>query len=103
MQIFVKTVTGRSNPLEVSPSDTYEDVMVKLQSMDGVPRDLPRLLFAGKQLEAGRPLGHYNIVQGSTLNLLLRLRGGSGTGGMDLAPRSPLARARGLVVNHASD
>jgi ubiquitin C len=77
MQIFVKTVTGKTIVLSVHQRESVVALKQKIQAKEGIPANQQCLNFAGKQLEDGRIVADYNLQNEATLHLALRLPGGS--------------------------
>ena len=77
MQIFVKTMTGKTITISISPEDKIFVLKFFIQLREGVPPDQQRLVFDGRQLEDNRSLADFNIQKESTIHWVLRLRGGN--------------------------
>ncbi|KAI3933299.1 hypothetical protein MKW98_006658 [Papaver atlanticum] len=78
MQIFVKTLVGKTITIDVASTETVESLKLKILDKEGVPVKEQRLIYCGKQLEDEKTIGDYNIQKESTLQLVLRLGGGDG-------------------------
>jgi len=76
MQLFVKTLTGKTVTIDVEEGESIEDVKAKIAEKEGIPPEQQRLIFGGQQLQDGKTIDDYDVGDDSTLHLVLRLRGG---------------------------
>ena len=76
MQLFVKTLTGKTVSIEVEEGESIEDVKAKISEKEGIPPEQQRLIFGGQQLQDAKTLDDYDVGDDATLHLVLRLRGG---------------------------
>ena len=76
MQIFIKSISGKTTTYDVETTDIISFIKNKIQHKEGIALGQQRLVFAGKQLDESKTLAYYNIQNQSTIHLLLRLRGG---------------------------
>jgi ubiquitin len=73
MQIFIKTLSGKTIVLEIESANTIESVKQKIQNKECIQADQQCLIFDGKQLENSHTLNYYNIQKDSTLHLIFPL------------------------------
>ena len=68
-------MVGQTKTLEVESTESIEAIKSKIQDIEGIPADQQVLIYAGKRLEDNRNLSNYNIQEGNTIHLVLRMRG----------------------------
>lgn len=76
IQIFVKSINGKSRTVNVLQTDTIAQVKQIIQEKEGIAPEEQRLIYAGKNLEDTKTVADYNLQSESTLHLVLRVRGG---------------------------
>lgn len=74
-EFYVKTLTGKSINISYDRNMSILNIKQHINSIENIPVEQQRLIFSGKQLEDSNTLGFYNIPSGSTIHLVLRLRG----------------------------
>ena len=77
MQIFIKTLTGRKTPFYFEPDNVVRHVKESLQEKEGIQVQQIRLIYSGKQMSDECKLSDYNVKPGSTIHMVLQLRGGN--------------------------
>ena len=71
MQIFLKTLTGKTITLEVEPSDTIENVKRKIQDKEGIPPSQQHLILRWQELKDHQTLDEYKVTNKSSVHLRL--------------------------------
>lgn len=76
MNITVTTLTGKKFPFQMEANDTIGNLKDRINDREGIPPEQQRLVFNHRQFEDCRTLTDCNIVDGSDIQLILRMRGG---------------------------
>ncbi|GAA5854959.1 hypothetical protein JCM9279_003588 [Rhodotorula babjevae] len=76
MQIKIKTLTGKEIELDIEPSHTTQKIKEQLEEKEGIPPAQQRLIFLGKAMPDDKKAEDLKVEAGSTLHLVLTLRGG---------------------------
>ena len=76
MDIFIETLTGTVYELRVSPFETILSVKAKLQRLEDIAIPAQHLVYRSLELEDDCYLHDYGITHGSTLRLVVAMRGG---------------------------
>ena len=76
MLITIKTLSGRKLSLDFEPSQKVEEIKNALQEKEGIPVQQIRLIYSGKILKDELTIQEANINPGTTLMMMMHLKGG---------------------------
>ena len=76
MQIFIRTLIGKKIPYTIESGWSTLRIKELLQEKEGIDQEQIRLIYGGKQMEDSRTIDSYEIQAGSTIHMILQLRGG---------------------------
>jgi surface protein len=72
--IYVKTLTGKTDTFEVNPENTILSIKELIRNKNGIPIERQRLIFNSQELRNYTNLYDHNIINKSTLNLVLTIQ-----------------------------
>jgi large subunit ribosomal protein L40e len=72
MQVRVKTVSGKTIPVQVSSSDTVGTLKNKLEQIEGLTSNSLQLCVSGKKMDDDKTLAAYNVTEKVLILALMR-------------------------------
>lgn len=75
MQIFVR-MNGKLSVIHIDPKATFHEFQKMVELKAGVPINMQRILYHGKQLNEDAPIESYGFKNNCDVHLTLRSRGG---------------------------
>ena len=75
MQIFVKTLTGKTIKLEIYSNYTIRDIQRLIKKKENIPKSHQKLLYNARALDPIKTIKYYGIHNLSTIHLMINLRG----------------------------
>jgi hypothetical protein len=76
MEIQIDTLMGTSFDMRVSSTDTIREIKQRIQRVEGIPIHQQNLIFQSKELKDSRRLCDAGIKNGSTIKLVIAMKGG---------------------------
>ena len=72
LTVYIKTLSGQTISVKVTPQDTVRDVKQKIFEQEGIPVDKQRMIFVGEQLNDDDRLLDHRIEHESAVHLVFR-------------------------------
>ena len=76
MQIFVKTLTGKTITIQCENTDTIGDAKLKIRELEWIEVGDQKLVLSGIELIDDLTFAQYNIGSQSTIHLVVKMRNG---------------------------